>query len=222
MSGAEAIIEAIKEGSEEEVKRLLSEDPGLAKARGAKGESLVLMAVYRGRADLAQLLVEAGAQTDFFEACATGHLERVKALLAERPGDVNAFAPDGFTPLGLASFFGHLAVARHLVANGAQVNLASGNDFSVMPLHSAAAGRHTAIVKLLLESAAHVDAKQRSGFTALHSAAHNGQLDVVELLLAYGASLNERSEEGLTPLKLAEDRGHAVVAGLLRARGATL
>ena len=219
MASAEEFLEAVKAGDRERVSELLRDDPSLAGSRNAKGESAILMAAYRSRSDLVELLLASNAEWDIFEAAATGQAEQVGSLVAKDPGLVNTFATDGFTPLGLASFFGHKEVAEILLAHGAAVNLPSSNEMKVVPLHSAAAGRHTAIVRLLLEHAADPNARQRSAFTALHSAAHNGEAEMVELLLSYGAEINARSDENLTPLRLAQDRGHTAVADLLRAYG---
>jgi ankyrin repeat protein len=219
MAAVDAFLEAVKAGDRVRVSELLRNDPSLAGSRNAKGESAILMAAYRSRSDLVELLLASHAEWDIFEAAASGQVERARSLLAEHPDLANAFATDGFTPLGLACFFGHKRVAEILLAHGAAVNLPSNNEMKVMPLHSAAAGRHTAIVRLLLEHGADPNARQRSAFTALHSAAHNGEAEMVELLLSYGAEINARSDENLTPLRLAQDRGHTAVAEMLRARG---
>jgi ankyrin repeat protein len=220
MTPSEAILEAVKAGEEQKVRAMLQADPALAGAHGLAGESAILMAAYRGRSDLVELLLAAGPVLDIFEASATGQADRVRSLLASEPGLANAAATDGFTPLGLASFFGHAEVTALLLARGAEVNAPSKNEMSVMPVNSAAAARHTAVVKLLLDHGADPNARQRSAFTPLHSAAHNGQIDMAELLLDRGADIHARSDEGLTPLRLALDRGRTAVAELLRARGA--
>jgi ankyrin repeat protein len=215
------MIEAVKAGDSEKLQQLLAADPSLADARNPQGQSAVLLAAYRQRTDIVRLLLDAGATTDVFEAAAAGQLQRVRALVDGNAALVNSHASDGFTPLGLASFFGHKEIVEFLVDQGAQVHLASKNELAVMPLHSAAAARHTGIVDLLLRHGADPNARQRSSFTPLHSAAHNGQTEMVLLLLAAGADIAARSDEGLTPLQLALDRGHHGVAELLRRRGAT-
>ena len=101
--------------------------------------SELLQAVYRGdRARVVELLA-GKPELDVFEAAAVGRVDRLRALLDEDPGLANAWAEDGFQPLGLASFFGHAEAARLLVERGADVNSASRNDFEVTPLHSAVA-----------------------------------------------------------------------------------
>src|SRR5215218_10241652 len=99
----------------------------------------LLQAVYRGDQARVDELLAADPELDVFEAAAVGQADRMRELLDEGPGLANAWAEDGFQPLGLACFFGHLEAARLLVERGAEVDSASRNDFKVMPLHSAAA-----------------------------------------------------------------------------------
>ena len=101
--------------------------------------SELLQAIYRGDRARADELLAVDPELDVFEAAAVGRTERLGELLDEDPSLANAWAEDGFQPLGLASFFGHVDAARFLVEHGAEVNSASRNDLKVMPLHSAAA-----------------------------------------------------------------------------------
>lgn len=214
------LFESIKANDAIRAQELLSLDPELANASLEGGPSVVLLAAYYGRKEIVELLLASGARLNLFEASAVGKLDRVDEILHDRPGMLNEYAPDGFTPLGLASFFGHTEVVKLLLARGAQVNLASNNAQHVMPLHSAVAARHFDIAKLLVEYGADVNAKQQEGYTPLHEAAQNGQLEMVMLLLEHGADPDGRMDDGRTPLTLAEQYGREQVADLLRRRGA--
>ena len=224
MSANLDLLEAVKAGDVERVKALLEPDPALVNARDDSGNSAVLLAVYYGRKNVVELLLSYKPHMNLFEASAAGDLQRVTALLGEDPdleGDrVNSFAHDGFTPLGLASFFGHGGVVKYLLSRGAEANLASRNRMQVMPLHSAVAGRHIGIARTLLEHGADVNAAQQEGFVPLHGAAQNGQPGMIELLLEYGADVNPKNAEGLTALAIAVQEGHAGAAELLRQHGA--
>lgn len=220
MDPTNALIDAIKAGDDVRLKELLAANPGLANTRNEQGETPILAAAYRLRTDVIQLLLDAGAETDIHEAAAVGQLDRVRAFTAANPPSVNSWSPDGFTPLGLASFFGHKEIVAFLVASGAEVNVVSRNDFKVMPLHSAASARHTGVAEILLEHGAAVNATQEAGYTPLHSAANNGQEEMVRLLLAHGADVNAKSPDGITPLQLAVERDHSAIAELLRKSGA--
>ncbi len=222
MTTVQDFLAAIQAGDAAKVTQLLEVEPALVNARDENGVSAVLTASYYQEPDIARLLAQRGAELNVFEACAVGEAPRVKALVEQQPELINAYAPDGFQPLGLAAFFGHAAIVAYLLKEGADVNSPSRNAMRVMPLHSAIANRHAAIVQLLLEHGADVNATQAGDFTSLHEAAQNGLLDVTQWLLDRGANVNSRlSSGGETPLALAVEHKHEDVAKLLRSHGAS-
>lgn len=213
------VFDAIAAGDAERIRRLVAGDAAAATARDEDGVSALLRARYRDRTDLVEALLAGEPELDVFEAAAVGRPERVRELLHRDAGLVHAYAPDGFTALALASFFGHRDVVELLLDAGAEVTAVTRNEqIQVAPLHSAAAGGHNEIARLLLDAGAEVDAVQPGGFTALHSAAQNGNAELVELLLERGANPVQPLEDGRTPGDLAEEQGHTHVVRLL-ARG---
>ena len=215
MDPNEAILEAVKKGDELQVKTLLSADPHLANARTAGGGSAVLLAIYYGHPELVDILLEAGLELDIFEACAAGKLARLDQILIRQPRLVNAYAPDGFTPLGLAAFFGYEDLVITLLDRGAQVNLRSRNALGVQPLHSSVANQRLAISERLLDAGAEVNSPQQDGITPLHEAADNGQAEMVRLLLRYGADRQARAIDGSTPLDMAKRKDRQEVVRIL-------
>jgi ankyrin repeat protein len=153
--------------------------------------SELLQAIYRGDQARADELLADDPELDVFEAAAVGRTERLSDLLDEDPSLANAWAEDGFQPLGLASFFGQVDAARFLVERGAEVNSASRNDFKVMPLHSAAATGDPDVryelAKLLLEHGADPNARQQDDFTPLMAAGQQGDERLRALLVEHGA-----------------------------------
>lgn len=216
MDVAREFFTAISEGDGATVAALLAANPGLAHERGPQGASPVLLATYYGKPEIASLLAQSGVQLDVFEAAATGDAARLEALLDGDGSLANAVAPDGFQPLGLASFFGHTDAALALLACGAAVNAASRNGQRVMPLHSAVAGGHYAMAAALVQGGADVNIAQADDFTPLHGAAQNGQPTMVRLLLDHGASPAARTGDGRTPRDMAIEAGHTEVAAMLK------
>ncbi len=213
---AESFFDAVKRGDSPEVERMLTQDPGLLEARSTADLSPVLLAMYHRKPEMADLLIERGAVLDIFDACSAGRMERVKSLLHSDLSLIKGYAPDGFQPLGLAAFFGHIEVVRLLLAHGAPVNSASQNAMHVQPLHSAVAGGHLEITRQLLSQGADVNACQAGGYTPLHAAAQSGQLEMLRLLLEHGADVRSKSFEGKSALDLALENGQQQAADLLR------
>ncbi len=220
MDLSQKLFQAIMDGNQTSVTELLNVDPKLLNTRTPSGVPAVLFAMYYNQPTAVRLFLERGAEVDIFSAAAIGMTHRLKTILAQQPGQVNAIAPDGFSPLGLAAFFGRPDAAQILVEQGAEVNAASQNPQRVMPLHSAVAGQNVEIATLLIEHGADVNAQQAGDFTPLHGAAQNGQLEMVQLLLDHDAQLNMRSSEGHTALHFAREGGNPAVINLLESKGA--
>jgi ankyrin repeat protein len=212
---AQRVFELIEAGDVGGLRALLAADPSLAASRREDGTSAILWARYRFELDAVEALLAAGPQLDAFEAAAIGRTAELRTALDEDPGVATAFAPDGFTALGLASFFGHLEAAELLVAAGARVNDASRNPMRVAPLHSALAGGHAEIVEVLLAAGADVNAVQADGYTPLHEAAQNGDTAMSRRLVAAGADPTARLDNGLTPAGSARQAGHVALADWL-------
>jgi uncharacterized protein len=170
----------------------------------------------------AQTIVDADPSLAIFAAAIQGDTARIEDLLAGNRSLISAISPDGWTPLHLAAFFGHLDAARALLNKGASPSARSTNPMNNLPLHAAAAGRHTQIAKLLLDQGAPVDARQHGGWTALHAAAQNGDCELAEVLMAAGAQVDARADNNQCALDLALTKGQQAMVELLEKRGASL
>jgi ankyrin repeat protein len=218
MDQSKEFFDSIKTGDLPKVKEFLDGDASLVNQKTESGLSAILVSLYYGHPEIANLLISRGAHLDIFEASAAGKIEQVSSLIRNEPGLVNAFAVDGFQPLGLACFFGHAKVVELLLSNDAEVNSPSKNPQKVMPLHSAVARKDLEITQALLNHGAEVNARQGGGFTPLHGAAQNGDPAIAELLLAHGAEVNARDNQDKTPLAFAQVEGHQNVVDLLLAQ----
>jgi uncharacterized protein len=206
---------AIRENKQETIECLLRETPGLIREK-ENGLSPILAAAYNNQPKLANFLADKAGMLSIFEASAIGRITHIVRLLAHDPELVNAYSEDGYQPLGLACFFGQIESAQYLINAGARVNSHSQNRMKVTPLHSAAAGKHTAIVKLLLEHDADPNALQEGGFTPLHAATQNGDMQIIHTLLFHGADTDIKSANGKSPLDYARESGDLETVELLR------
>jgi ankyrin repeat protein len=154
----------------------------------------LLQALYAGDRARVDELLAANPKLNVFEAAAFGRVDRLRELLDEDPARASAFGDDGFHPLGLACFFGHLEAARLLLDRGADVNVLSTNEHvQTAAIHAAAAAAgdeatRCELVKLALEHGADPNLRQGGGFRALDAARQNGDSRVEQLLLEHGAT----------------------------------
>lgn len=212
-------FDAIKQGNKAEVERRLMLDPILIHAKES-GLSPIMVAAYHHEPEIASFLADKTVAINIFEASATGKINNIIRLLARNPLLVSAYAEDGYQPLGLACFFGHIDSAEYLVKAGAPVNALSRNGLGAAPIQSAAAGGHRKIVKMLLEHRADPNIREQDGYTPLHTAAQNGDEEMIRILLYGGADLTLTSNDGKTALDLAMSAGHEK-ATLLLGEGVT-
>jgi ankyrin repeat protein len=223
MGQSEEFLAAVTGGDAPRVKALVEASPSLAAARNEKGVSAPLLALYYMKNDLADFLVsrkEAVEPLDVFEAAAFGRTERLKTLLDQQPSLADAYAEDGFFPLGLAAFYRQEGAVSLLLERRANPNLVARNTMKVGAIHAAAASRSLPIARALIDAGADVNRAQQAGFTPLHEAAAAGQLELARLLLDRGADPSARNDDGRNALDLAREAKHQAVIDLLTSRGA--
>ena len=84
-------------------------------------------------------------------------------------------------------------------------------------MSTAASQAHAAIVALLVEQNADVNAANSSGYTAIHQAALRGHYDLVQLLIYHRANVLAQTNFGRTAETLAQSKAHHAVADILNA-----
>jgi uncharacterized protein len=198
--------DAIKAGDAARVAALADADPSLLTVP-ENNTTPLLLAIYHGKPDIARLLIDRGAPVSFPEACALGDQARVQELLAADPSALNTRSPDGFPPMPMAIFFGHGALARWLIEQGADVNAPAENPQRVAPVHAAAATCDRETMRLLLERGADPNARQQMDYTPLHGAASRGDIEMAQLLLAHGADREAKASDGMTAGDVARKYG---------------
>ena len=94
-------LDAARAGDEAALGALLASEPELLNHRNELGQSAVMLALYHRKPAAVDFLLARGPELTLHEACATGQLERVQALLetpSQRGRLMDQHSGDGFTP----------------------------------------------------------------------------------------------------------------------------
>jgi uncharacterized protein len=228
-TSADAVFEAIRKQDVAAVEGMLQQDSELASATDERGRSAVMAALFAvvgesfqppAKNAVLQVLLEHGARLSFFESCATGNVESVRASLGSDRSLAASWHPIGLSALHFAAFSGSAATTELLLENGADVNARARNRFLNTPLQVALLPGNEATARILLERGADPLARQEFGFAPIHEAAFLGRRDLVDLLLDKGADIDARANDGRNAITEALRGGHPELAEYLRARGA--
>lgn len=219
--GSTPLLWAVYNSSPELVTLLLDDgaDPNIANDLGI---SPLLQASRYGNATMVAALLSHGARhTDtqsntepaLMAAARSGNMETVQALL-DAGADVNATEPlEHQTALMWAVAEGHLDIASRLLDEGADPNMQArvselterkNADFpsgGFTPLHWAARNGDDAMINLLLEHGADLNAKNGDSSTPMMLAIVNDRFDVAERLLQRGADANDGSLYFITEMR---------------------
>ncbi|CAM3634596.1 ankyrin repeat domain-containing protein [Polaromonas hydrogenivorans] len=142
---------------------------------------------------------DAKSQTGLYLALREPSPKAAQVLIEWNKTDVNKLNAQGESALMLAALKGQLEWADKLIKKGADVNKTGWT-----PLHYAASSGQVAIISLLLESSAYIDAESPNGSTPLMMAAMYGSAASVKLLLQEGADPKLKNQQGLTALDFAQ------------------
>lgn len=211
-----SFTDLIKSGDAFAVRERLETSPEVLNADIEGAPSPILLAVYHGQVGVAEVIRHFQPHLSFFEAAAMGDRHRIAELLGENPEWPTRVSRDGFSPLGLAAYFGHLEAVRDLLNAGADPNVASNNLMAVTPLHSALAGGHKEMARMLVEHGADVNTASGEGWTPLHYAASSGDIETARYLIDHHARREITNREGEMPAEVAQARGFADLEELLR------
>jgi ankyrin repeat protein len=159
------LFSAVAIGDEEQVAKLLAQNPASANARDACGHPAMHLAVGMNYEKIVKQLLDAGCDVEIANEC--NHIGHV-----------------GDTPLHAAAFWGRYAIAQELIRKGANVNAITSRG-QWAPLHDALYMNNLKIARLLLDHGANCDAESDKGETPLALARMNRDADIaaVEALL---------------------------------------
>jgi ankyrin repeat protein len=223
-TNGDRIHEAVKAGRFEEVRSLLEINPQLARIPDENGMTPLHWASVSGRKDIAELLIEKGADLNIKDKWNLTPLSRanqlgrrgVVNLLLERGVELPSDLRDIQKHAHYAAVKGHIKLFEQLMQRSEEANLKNPEGGSF--LHSAAEGGAKDIAEMLLKEEIPVDQKDRYGWTALHVAALYGHHNIVEMLAGQGANLNVRTIEGKTAFNYAVDGSNEDVVALLKSK----
>jgi len=156
------VFEATALGYVDRLHLRLDEDPSRATARSADGFTALHFAAFFGKAEVARILLEAGAGVDavadnemrvqpLHSAAASRHLEVCRLLLAAG-ADVDARQAGGFTPLHAAAQNGDPELVELFLS--ARADPAATTDAGDTPAATAEAAGHVDVARRLREVAA--------------------------------------------------------------------
>lgn len=138
---------------------------------------------------------------------------KVAQVLAEWPKtNVNMLNAQGESVLMIAALKDNIDAANSLVKRDADVNKTGW-----APLHYAATSGSLAILSLLLDKHAYIDAESPNGSTPLMMAAMYGTPQAVKLLIDAGADPLLKNQQGLTAIDFARRTSRTESVDLLAA-----
>jgi ankyrin repeat protein len=225
----DALFNAIRAQDVPTIERLLTAEPGLASTTDERGRSAVMIALFLttgesfwppSRNAPLQALLKREPTLSFFESCATGNRNEVRAALAKDASLSNSWHSIGLSALHFAAFSGDPAVTALLLDNGAELDARARNRFFNTPLQVALMTGSEATARVLLERGADPLVRQERGFAPIHAAALLGRRDLVDLLLEKGADIDSRGNDGRNAISEALRGGRPELADYLRAKGA--
>lgn len=171
----------------------------------------LLRAVWNGHAEVARILMEKGAdstamdkhgQTLLCVASMCGHLDIVKDLLADSPGDLHILeTTNGTLPIHSAAEHGHLEVLQYLLEQ--YENPAAPGGSAGSPRQERTTTESQESKECLINQHSGVNLQSKSGQTLLHFATVRGHFDIVMYLPDNKADQGILDATGRSPLALA-------------------
>ena len=192
-----------------------------------RGSYPLLLALTRGRFDIAEILIKRGADISIKDAADNSliHLvmrecedTRAVDFFYENKFDFNVKNKYGETPLFLMIINNKISAIKYFIEKGADIKAAVNNNST--PLEAAISHGYEKTAIYLVEKGADIKFKNESGLTPLHKAAQYGLTDLMAVLISNKADCDSTTKYGSTPLFFAVERGALPAVELLLNAGA--
>jgi ankyrin repeat protein len=197
--GETPLMTAARSGSRETVEHLVAWGGDVNAAEYERGQTALMWAVAQRHADVAALLLAAGADLNA--------RTKVWRQLENTAGNTNPIgnfrmAHGGSTAMLFAARNGDIETVRVLLDYGANIGdvAASGTSALVVAAHSG----HEALGKFLLEQGSDPN-EAEAGYTALHAAVLRSEVELVRALLKHGADIDAVVERGTPGRRFSAD-----------------
>jgi len=206
-------------------------DPG----HNCDNETALISAVYSGRRDVVDVIVEYGADLqarnddnlqpiDIAGYC--GYVDIVGYLRDNFPLHCREFSTSFLS--SYTSLDCHCNTALHLTTDlqHMRILLADGADTEaenvdgLRPIHCAVRTGLVELVELLIQRGANVDAADAFGNRQLHEAACRGLDFILQSLVQHGAKINIQNNDGKTPLHIAVEHEQSDIVAFFLKEGA--
>jgi len=198
------------------VKAFIDQGVSVDAKKGGTGETALSFAARAGQKEVAEFLINKGADASGGILRRAGSGE-VAELLIANGADVDGRDGKG-EPLRNAAASGRIDVVKVLLANGADTEAKDGNGQTALSISMTYQCKES--VLFLVANGADVNTKDRWDQTPLIYVARLGWKDAAEALIAKGADIDARGKWGSPVLYFATRFGRADVVELLITKGA--
>ncbi|WP_031548128.1 ankyrin repeat domain-containing protein [Salinicoccus luteus] len=224
-----ALHHAVKKSNLKMVKTLLNYTEIDLNQQNNKGMTPLMLAVCQNDMDIANKLINAGANpsikdhediTPLFASLIRGHLEIAKILFSYTDIDERSNYHGGVTMLMFAAKVNHEEMISLLLEKGANTNVIDHHGKNALT-HAIEGGMNVSTMQILGDGGADLDyVNPINGNTPLIEAVLRKNKETAELLVNFGVKLNILNYEGDTALSLAQESHQSDLRDTLINKGA--